>query len=230
MNKRIDLHMHSLFSDGELLPSELARRAANLNHEVIAITDHVDYSNVEQIPQIQKAIDDINANWNIKVVLGAEVTHVPTESIDGVAKKAKDWGAQIVVVHGETLNEPVIEGTNYAAVNSEYVDILGHPGLITYEEAQIAKENGIYLEISARSGHCLGNGHVANIASEVGNKLLVNTDTHSPDNLITFEKSYEIALGAGLSKKEAMAAIVDNPRELLKSKGILWKHQNYLMK
>ena len=213
--------MHSLFSDGELLPSELARRAANLNHEVIAITDHVDYPNVEQIPQIQKAIDDINANWNIKVVLGAEVTHVPTESIDGVAKKAKDLGAQIVVVHGETLNEPVIEGTNYAAVNSEYVDILGHPGLITYEEAQIAKENGIYLEISARSGHCLGNGHVANIASEVGNKLLVNTDTHSPDNLITFEKSYEIALGAGLSKKEAMAAIVDNPRELLKSKGIL---------
>lgn len=221
MNKRIDLHMHSLFSDGELLPSELARRAANLNHEVIAITDHVDYSNVEQIPQIQKAIDDINANWNIKVVLGAEVTHVPTESIDGVAKKAKDLGAQIVVVHGETLNEPVIEGTNYAAVNSEYVDILGHPGLITYEEAQIAKENGIYLEISARSGHCLGNGHVANIAQEVGNKLLVNTDTHSPDNLITFEKSYEIALGAGLSKKEAMATIVDNPRELLKSKGIL---------
>lgn len=213
--------MHSLFSDGELLPSELARRAANLNHEVIAITDHVDYSNVEQIPQIQKAIDDINANWNIKVVLGAEVTHVPTESIDGVAKKAKDLGAQIVVVHGETLNEPVIEGTNYAAVNSEYVDILGHPGLITYEEAQIAKENRIYLEISARNGHCLGNGHVANIASEVGNKLLVNTDTHSPDNLITFEKSYEIALGAGLSKKEAMAAIVDNPRELLKSKGIL---------
>jgi putative hydrolase len=213
--------MHSLFSDGELLLSELARRAANLNHEVIAITDHVDYSNVEQIPQIQKAIDDINANWNIKVVLGAEVTHVPTESIDRVAKKAKDLGAQIVVVHGETLNEPVIEGTNYAAVNSEYVDILGHPGLITYEEAQIAKENGIYLEISARSGHCLGNGHVANIASEVGNKLLVNTDTHSPDNLITFEKSYEIALGAGLSKKEAMAAIVDNPRELLKSKGIL---------
>ncbi len=221
MNKRIDLHIHSLFSDGELLPSELARRAANLNHEVIAITDHVDYSNVEQIPQIQKAIDDINANWDIKVILGAEVTHVPTESIDGVAKKAKELGAQIVVVHGETLNEPVIEGTNYAALNSEYVDILGHPGLITYKEAQIAKENDIYLEISARSGHCLGNGHVAKIACEVGNKLLVNTDTHSPDNLITFEKSYEIALGAGLSKKEAMKAIVDNPRELLKSKGIL---------
>ena len=88
-------------------------------------------------------------------------------------------------------------------------------------------ENNIYLEISARKGHCLGNGHVASIAREVGNKLLVNTDTHSPDNLITFEKSYEIARGAGLSDEEAFKAIVDNPRELLKSKGILWKHQNF---
>ena len=218
MNKRIDLHMHSLFSDGELLPSELARRALKLNHEAIAITDHVDYSNVDEIPKIQSAIDDINSNWDITVVLGAEVTHAPTESIDGIAKRAKDLGAKIVVVHGETLNEPVTPGT---AVKSEHVDILGHPGLITREEAELALENDIYLEISARSGHCLGNGHVANIAREVGNKLLVDTDTHSPDNLITFEKSYEIARGAGLSDEEAMKAIVDNPRELLKSKGIL---------
>ena len=221
MNKRIDLHMHSLFSDGELLPSELARRALKLNHEVIAITDHVDYYNVDEIPKIQAAIDDINSNWDITVVLGAEVTHAPTESIDDIAKRAKELGAKIVVVHGETLNEPVTPGTNLAAVQSKYVDILGHPGLITKEEAELALENNIYLEISARKGHCLGNGHVANIAREVGNKLIVDTDTHSPDDLITFEKSYEIARGAGLSDEEAMKAIVDNPRELLKSRGIL---------
>jgi putative hydrolase len=203
------------------LPSELARRALKLNHEAIAITDHVDWSNVDTIPAIQDAIDDINANWDITVVLGAEVTHAPCESIDGIATRAKELGANIVVVHGETLNEPVTPGTNRAAVESEHVDILGHPGLITIEEAEIAKENDIYLEISARKGHCLGNGHVANVAREVGNKLLVDTDTHAPSDLITFEKSYEIALGAGLSHDEAMKAIVDNPRELLKSKGIL---------
>lgn len=220
MNRRIDLHMHSLFSDGELLPSELARRALKLNHEAIAITDHVDYSNIEEIPKIQSAIDDVNSKWDITVVLGAEVTHAPTESIDGIAKRAKELGAKIVVVHGETLNEPVTPGTNLAAVKSKYVDILGHPGLITREEAELALKNDIYLEISARKGHCLGNGHVANIAREVGNKLIVDTDTHSPSDLITFEKSYEIARGAGLSDEEAMKAIVDNPRELLKSKGI----------
>ena len=213
--------MHSLFSDGELLPSELARRAEELNHEVIAITDHVDYSNVDTIIQIQDAIDDINSNWDIKVILGAEVTHAPVESINGIAAKAKDLGAKIIVVHGETLNEPVKKGTNLAAVKSEYVDILAHPGLITKKEAEIAAENDVYLEISARKGHCLGNGHVASIAREVGNKVIVDTDTHAPEDLITFEKSYDIARGAGLSDSEAMKAIVDNPRELLKSKGIL---------
>lgn len=215
LNKRIDLHMHTLFSDGELLPSELARRAQNLDHEVIAITDHVDYSNIDTITQIQKSIDDINENWNIRVLLGAEVTHAPINSIDKIAKRAKELGAEIVIVHGETLSEPVIKGTNRAAVESEYVDILAHPGLITKQEAELAKKNNIYLEISARKGHCLSNGYVANIAREVGNDLLVNTDTHSPDDLITFERSYEIALGANLNKKEALKAIIDNPRNLV---------------
>ena len=204
--------MHSLFSDGELLPSELARRALVLGHEAIAITDHVDYSNINTIPEISAAIDDINNNWDITVVLGAEITHAPVESIPDLADKARELGAKIVVVHGETLNEPVVEGTNFAAVNCKEIDILGHPGLITKEEAELAKKN--------RKGHCLGNGHVANIAREVGNDLLIDTDTHSPDNLITFERAFEIGLGAGMTEEEVMKATVENPRKILKRNGI----------
>lgn len=215
MNKRIDLHMHSLFSDGELLPSELARRAEQLNHEAIAITDHIDASNVDNLTQIQKAVDDINENWDINVILGAEITHTPVESIDKIARQARDLGAQIIVVHGETLNEPVIDGTNLAAVKSSNVDILAHPGLITQQEAEIALDNDIYIEITARNGHSISNGHVAKLCSEIGNKLLINTDTHSPDNIITFERSRIIGLGAGLSEQEVRKAIIDNPRELI---------------
>ena len=162
-NKRIDLHMHTLFSDGELLPSELARRAEVLGHSTIAFTDHVDYSNIETITEISKAIEDINNNWNINVILGAEITHAPTQSIPALAKKARELGAKIVVVHGETLSEPVIEGTNLAAVSCEDVDILAHPGLITKEEAEIAKENDVALEISARKGHSLVNVNIHDI-------------------------------------------------------------------
>lgn len=215
MNKRIDLHMHTLFSDGELLPSELARRAVQLNHEAIAITDHVDASNIDSISQIQKAIDDINENWDIEVLLGAEITHAPVESIDKLAKKARKLGAKIIVVHGETLNEPVLEGTNLAAVKSKNVDILAHPGLITRKEAEIAIDNNVYIEITSRNGHSLSNGHVAKVCREIGNKMIINTDTHSPEDIITFERSQMIGLAAGLSEDEVKKAIVDNPREII---------------
>ncbi len=147
-------------------------------------------------------------------------TRTGTSQFAPLAKKARKLGAKIVVVHGETLNEPVIGGTNLAAVSCKDVDILGHPGLITEEEAEIALENDVTLEISARKGHCLGNGHVANIARKVGNDLVVDTDTHAPDDLITFERAIEIALGAGMSREEAMTATVDNPRKILEKRGI----------
>lgn len=221
MNKRIDLHMHSLFSDGELLPSELARRASVLDHETIAITDHVDSSNLSSVAKLTDVIDDINDNWDINVIPGAEVTHVPIEVIDKVARKAREFGAEIIVVHGETLAEPVIEGTNLEAVKSKNVDILAHPGLITPEEVAIAKKNNIFLEITARAGHSLANGHVAKVANEVGADLVINTDTHSPTNLITFDKARKIGLGAGLTEKQVETALVDNPIKILKKRDLI---------
>ena len=216
--KRIDLHMHSLFSDGELLPSELTRRALVLNHKAIAITDHIDYSNIEEISELQGAIDDLNENWNIEVILGAEITHVPSSSIKPLAKRARELGAKIVVVHGETISEPVIEGTNHEAVSCKDVDILGHPGLITKEDAEIAVKNDVALEISCRAGHCLGNGHVAKIAREVGNNLVIDTDTHAPGDLRDFDSAYKIGLGAGLTHDEAIKALTVNPKHILEKR------------
>ena len=55
---RADLHTHSIFSDGELIPAELVRRAMVLGHDVIAITDHVDMTNVEFVVKaVVKAVD-----------------------------------------------------------------------------------------------------------------------------------------------------------------------------
>ena len=218
--KRIDLHMHSLFSDGELLPSEIARRAQVLDHETIAITDHIDSSNLEAISKITEAIDDINHNWDINVVPGAEITHAPVEVIDKLAKKSRKLGAKIILVHGETLAEPVVEGTNLAAVKSKNVDILAHPGLITMEEAEIARENNITLEISARKGHSLSNGHVARIATEIGVDLVIDTDTHSPNDLITVKQAQKIGLGAGLTNEKVMDALVDNPKKILEKRDL----------
>ncbi|HMK47391.1 MAG TPA: histidinol phosphate phosphatase domain-containing protein, partial [Methanocella sp.] len=136
----IDLHTHTLFSDGELLPSELVRRAVVTGYKAIAITDHADYTNLEQLVDAAMRARYLEDGYDIAVIPGVELTHVPPKHIAPLARKAKECGAEIVVVHGETAAEPVAPGTNRAAVLCEDVDVLAHPGFITLEEARQAAE------------------------------------------------------------------------------------------
>jgi histidinol phosphatase-like PHP family hydrolase len=198
----IDFHTHSLLSDGELLPSELVRRAAVKGYQALAIADHVDLSNIDWvIPRLVKDCSELMKYFQLKIIPGAEITHVPPESIKPLTEEARKLGAKIVIVHGETIVEPVAPQSNLRALESA-IDILAHPGLITEEEVRLAKEKGIMLEISARKGHCLTNGHVAKMALKIGAGLVLNTDAHSPDDLITLDEARQIALGAGLDEED----------------------------
>ena len=210
----IDLHTHSLLSDGELLPSELVRRAVVKGYQALAITDHVDVSNIDWvISRLVKDCSELMKYFQIAVIPGAEITHVPPEMIKPLAEEARKLGAKVVVVHGETIVEPVAPGSNLKALESP-IDILAHPGLITEEEVLLAKKNGIMLEITARKGHCLTNGHVAKLALKTGAGLVLNTDAHSPEDLITPDQARKIALGAGLNEEEFLQLRM-NAQELL---------------
>lgn len=213
---RADFHIHSIFSDGELLPSEIVSRCKNLNHQVVGIADHIDHSNLDSIEKIREIKDKFNG---INLVIGAEITHVSPSEIDNLVAKAKRKGAELIVVHGETTVEPVPEGTNRAAVNNEGVNILAHPGLIGDETAEKAQKNNVFLELTSRRGHCYTNGHVARTAKENGANLILNTDAHSPTELVSREKAIGIARGAGLTISEARRVVEENPKTLLKEIG-----------
>jgi len=216
MGERYDLHIHSLLTEGELVASEIARRCFVLGHRGIAITDHVDHTNLQQVLScLVPACRELNTEFDLTIIPGVELTHVPPFSIEKLVQKARSLGARLVVVHGETITEPVAPGTNLAAVRSKGVDILAHPGLITLEEAVVARENSVFLELTSRSGHCLTNGHVALVARKAGAELLVNSDAHAPEDLITFEMAEKIALGAGLTETEVKRSLLENPSEIL---------------
>ncbi|MCK5540400.1 MAG: histidinol phosphate phosphatase domain-containing protein [Deltaproteobacteria bacterium] len=198
----IDLHTHTIFSDGVLVPAELARRALVLGYKALAFTDHVDFSNLDFIlPRLITACTALADEMEITLLPGVELTHVPPILIGGCVEKARDLGAAVVVVHGETLVEPVAPGTNRAALEAG-VDILAHPGLISLDEVKLAVRQGVFLEITTRPGHALANGHVARLARQSGAKLLLNNDAHVPGDLVTLEMAEKIALGAGLNAEE----------------------------
>ncbi len=195
----IDLHTHTFFSDGELLPSELVRRAEALGYRAIAITDHADYSNYKfLLERLWETVSILNETTSLVVIPGVEITHVPPVKIPELIKRCREAGALIVVVHGETVVEPVAPGTNRAAIEGG-ADILAHPGLITKEEVELAKEKGVYLEITTRRGHSITNGLVAKLATEVGAPMVINTDSHSPSDLVPRSFALKVGVGAGLT-------------------------------
>jgi len=140
------------------------------------------------------------------VLPGAEVTHCRPGHIARVIRRARQLGARVVVVHGQSPVEPVIEGTNRAAIEAG-CDILAHPGLMAEADARLAAERGVLLEISGRGGHCLGNGHVARLARAVGAQVIYGSDSHDAADLMPPANVERVLAGAGLSADEVQAAL-----------------------
>jgi histidinol phosphatase-like PHP family hydrolase len=213
----IDLHMHSTFSDGELIPSEVVSRALFAGYTHLAITDHADPSNLEYVlERISHVCGELRGKVSAKVYPGVEITHVPPRMIASLVALARERGAKVVTVHGETIVEPVPGGTNLAAIQAG-ADILAHPGLITEAEVLLAKKHGVLLEITARHGHSLTNGHVARLAVKCGARLVYNTDSHSPGDFTPWETAIRIIRGAGLSDRDA-ERMQENARKLVEGK------------
>jgi histidinol phosphatase-like PHP family hydrolase len=236
-----DFHTHTVFSDGGMIPAGLMQRAMVRGCLGLAITDHVDSSNLEWAlenllkfveelgqewqPDIVPAGDGTTAplntldsgalakNWHLPLIPGVELTSVPPRKIADLAQKARSLGAKWIVVHGETIMEPVAPGTNRAAIEAR-VDLLSHPGLITAEDAARAAELGVHLEITTHKGHGMANGWVAQRARESGAKLLLNTDCHVSAEILDAKQRRAIAFGAGLTAEE-VDRIWQNGRQII---------------
>jgi len=197
-----NLHCHTLLSDGALLPSEVAARFSVFGYRVIALTDHADYSNIKVVlDQTVEFCKRWPKDSKIKVLPGVELTHLPLNQFKPLASFARKQGARVIIGHGESPVEPVAEGTNRAALLAD-IDILAHPGLITEEDAKLARKKNVFLEITARDGHASTNNHVVETALRVGADLIVNIDSHTPQDIILPEELCRTAVRAGLTKED----------------------------
>ncbi len=211
---RFDFHSHTFLTDGTTSATDLWFHADRLGHRVLAVTDHVSLNDPAPLLARLRAESEAFEDGPLVPLIGVEVSMVPPARIAGVARAARRAGAQIVIVHGETPVEPVPAGTNHAAIDCRDVDLLAHPGLLDPEDAELARAHGTFPELSGRRGHSLANGHVARIAIESGADLVVDSDAHSPEQLLPLELARRIAAGAGLPVDAVARALSDAPRRL----------------
>lgn len=211
-----NFHAHTTLSDGELSPVEMLRWAAAKGYTAVALTDHAGMAELPWLAQVLIPSCRIARDyWGITAIPGVELTHLPPELIPDAARRAKEAGLRIVVVHGETPVEPVAPGTNRAALSSPHVDILGHPGLLTDEEARMAADRGIFVEITSRRGHSLANGLVARRALAAGARLVLDSDAHDSGDLLDERFSRVVLSGAGIPEDHLEEILTESPRLLL---------------
>lgn len=215
MSGQYDLHTHTTLSDGEMLPIELIRRASVLGYRTMAITDHVDNSNLAEVVRALVQVKELAESYDVVLLAGVEITHVPPTYIPKLARRAREFGADIVVVHGETPVEPVAPGTNRAACGCKDVNVLAHPGLIAQDDASLAAETGVALEVTSRGGHNRTNGYVVRYARDAGCVVVIDSDAHAPHDLLDERARTIVARGAGMSEKEVQNALSLNIDRLL---------------
>ncbi len=199
----------------------MARRCQQNGYAAYVCSDHVDEATVERrVPEIVAACLLASRELGMTSIPAVEVTRVPPERVARVAARARSLGAQLVVVHGETLGDYPQPGLNLAAARCSDVDILGHPGLITDEAAEAARENHIHLEISAAGLHGLTNGHVARVAIRLGVALVLDSDAHRPEALLTAERANQVLRGSGIDLATVLKIAADAPLGVLARRGI----------
>jgi DNA polymerase (family 10) len=199
---RGDLQMHTDASDGRATLEEMVRGAQERGYEYIAITDHSPHVAVTQgldakalAEQIDK-IDAMNDKLDgIRILKAIEVDILEDGSLDLPDDVLKRLDLTLCSIHSnfglsrEKQTERIIR-----AMDNPNFRILAHPtgrtigdrGPIDVDLERVmraALERNCFMEVNAQPDRLDLNDIYAKLAKDMGLKLSISTDAHSPDEL-----------------------------------------------
>ncbi len=206
----IDFNVEVSFSGVGLLPAEAIRLGYNAGFKALGLVIRSDQCSYHyELPKLLSITKEASLYGGIDVIVGVKFVYVPSALLFDAIVNARDLGAQIVLVEGEGginfLSHFSTVGTNFSAIRAG-VDILTCPGLLSFEDAQLASENNVAIELTARSPYSLFNGYVSRVAKKhnvcltISCGLLQRQSFFTPD--ITSNIWKNVGLGAGLEKKD----------------------------
>lgn len=224
LNKiRGDLHTHTSASDGNATFEDMARAAAARGYEYIAISDHTKHLGIThgldatQLRRQMKSIDRLNAKRpGILVLKSAEVDILPDGKLAIGDDVLAELDVVIAAVHTKfTLRTEAQTERIIRAMDNPFVNIIAHPSgrLIGEREAyavdmarlmKAACERNCHLEINGQPSRLDLNDSHCRMAKEMGLKLALNTDAHSPDTLSYMRYAVDQARRGWLEAKDVL--------------------------
>ena len=196
---RGDLHMHSLYSDGTASIEDMAKAAKDLGYEYIAICDHSHVASYarglseERILTEIEEIKDLNQKMkDIKILAGSEVDILSDGTLDFSDDILKKLDFVIASIHIGFKGD--VTTRILTAMDNPYVDLIAHPTgrIINRRDAYDIDLNAIFKKAAATGVALEINAHPDRLdlsdvnvrkAAEMNVMIVINTDSHRPDNL-----------------------------------------------
>ncbi len=195
---RGDLHNHTTWSDGVESIESLARYAALLGWEYIAVTDHSKRLTVangldeKRLREQLQDIDELNeAGIGTRILKGSEVDILEDGSLDLPDSVLSELDVVIVSVHSK-FNLPRDKQTERVlkALDNPWVSFLAHPTgrlLLERDGYEIdldrvlnhIKQRGCFVELNAHPLRLDINDVYCRKARELGVPVVINNDAHS---------------------------------------------------
>jgi len=199
---RGDLHAHTNLSDGVNTLEEMGAAARARGYAYLGISDHSPSLRVanglsEENLRIHVAhIREYNRQSpDLKLLAGTECDILADGTMDYPDHVLRDLDYVIGSVHTSfKMPEKEMTARVIRAMENEHVDILAHPTArkigqregITLDMDRVmdaAADTGTVLELNAYPDRMDLNGPHAKLAKQRGAKLIVNTDSHTTDQL-----------------------------------------------
>lgn len=220
---RGDLQMHSTWSDGTDSIEAMAREAKRLGYEYISISDHVGTLKIagamdeNDLKKQWKEIEEVEKKvGGIRILRGVEVNILADGKLDMPDRVLKEIDFVVASVHsGFRQTKRQATDRIVAAIENEYVDIIGHPtGRLIQKRKGMefdmervfdaCKRTGTALEIDAYPNRLDLSAENARFAVESGVKLMIDTDAHSAGHLPFMRYGVMTARRGWVQKKDVL--------------------------
>ena len=211
---RGDLHTHTTWSDGKDSLEEMVAAAQARGYAYYAICDHSQRLRGELLHRQAEEIDALNERVApFRILKGIEVNIRPDGTLDVSEDElaTRDW--VVASVHSRFDHNPTERVI--AAMESPYVDVIGHPTNRRISKRQPAPidlerviekalETGTFLEINSQPDRLDLTDVHARAAREAGLKLVIDSDGHQIAALDYVELGVGQARRAWLTKDDVL--------------------------
>jgi len=220
---RGDLHNHTTWSDGNASVEAMAKHAASLGWQFIAITDHskrLTVANGLNADRLEKQIDEIDrlneAGLGIRILKGSEVDILEDGSLDLPDSILKKLDVVVISVHSKfNLSREKQTSRILHALDHPYVSFVAHPtGRLLLERDPIdvdmdrvlehIHQRGCFVELNAHPIRLDLNDVYCRKARDLGIPVVINNDAHSIPDFQHHQHGILQARRAWLEKKDVL--------------------------